>query len=134
MVRSAVANLLRGIGSLIRRKGLRLIVALAVALLTAVMATLNVGESLRARFFGDATVYAEGFSERKFASVKVGATTAEVLSIMGPPLRRAPFGDAPLVWFYTDQRTSTDNFWRRWVVLDPTGKRVAEIITDFWVD
>jgi outer membrane protein assembly factor BamE (lipoprotein component of BamABCDE complex) len=130
----ALKNPLRWCDFRIVRKCWRAILPLAVAVLIVVLATLNVGESLRVWLLGEATVYAEGYSERRFASIKVGTTTAEILSILGPPLRRGEWGDDPQVWFYTDQRTVTDNFWRRWLVLDPAGDRVAEIIADFWVD
>ncbi len=130
----SLTNRLGWAGSVIRWKGWRAMIVLAVALLTIVVANLNIRESLIAWLLGEETVYAEGYSERKFASIKVGATTAEVLSIMGPPLRRGAWGDSPQVWFYTNQRTATDNYWRRWLVFDTAGERVVEIIADFWVD
>ena len=89
---------------------------------------------IKARLLGEATVYAKGYSDRRFRSISVGMTTADVLSVMGPPLRRAPWGDHPQVWFYTDQRGITDNFWRRWLFVDPKDDRVVMIIDDFWVD
>ena len=85
-------------------------------------------------FVGEATVYAKGFSESKFRSIKVGMKTADLLSIIGPPLKRAPWGSLPEVWYYTDQKTITDNFWRRWVVVDTNAGEVVTIIDDFWDD
>jgi outer membrane protein assembly factor BamE (lipoprotein component of BamABCDE complex) len=112
----------------------RLILVLVVAIFTFVALQLDIGDRLRARFYGEATAYANGYREQGFRSIKVGMTSAQVISIMGPPLGRGPWGDLPEVWFYTQNKTLTDNFWRRWVVVDTTQDRVAEIIDDFWVE
>jgi outer membrane protein assembly factor BamE (lipoprotein component of BamABCDE complex) len=117
-----------------RSNALRLILVIVVAILTLVAVQLDIGDRLRARFLGEATAYANGYTEHGFRSIKVGMTMAQVNSILGPPLGRGPWGDLPQVWFYTQNKTGTDNFWRRWVVVDTTQDRVAEIIDDFWVD
>jgi outer membrane protein assembly factor BamE (lipoprotein component of BamABCDE complex) len=85
-------------------------------------------------YLGHDTVYAKGFSESKFRSVKVGMKTEDLLSVLGPPLKRAPWGSLPEVWQYTDQRSITDNFWRRWVVIDLNTDSVTAIFDDFWED
>jgi hypothetical protein len=112
----------------------RLIVTLLAASLTLVAVHIYISDIWKARLFGEETVYADGYSEKRFQSIKVGMKMAEVDSIMGPPLRRGTWGDLRPVWFYSDQRNVSDNFWRRWVVVDATSDRVAEIIADFWVD
>jgi hypothetical protein len=38
---------------------------------------------------GSATVYAEGYSESKFRSIRVGMTARQVEEIMGPPFTRS---------------------------------------------
>ena len=91
-------------------------------------------ERLISLYFGEETVYTEGYSESRFRSIRPGMATADVLSVMGPPLRRARWGGYPQVWFYSDQKTITDNFWRRWVIVDDRINRVASIVDDFWID
>jgi hypothetical protein len=117
-----------------RSKVPRLILVLFVAILTLVSLQLDIGDLIRARLLGEATAYANGYTECGFRSIKVGMTTAEVNSTLGPPLGRGPWEDLPEVWFYTQNKTITDNFWRRWVVVDAREDRVAEIIDDFWVE
>jgi outer membrane protein assembly factor BamE (lipoprotein component of BamABCDE complex) len=89
---------------------------------------------IKSRLFGEATIYAKGYTDRRFRSISVGMTAADVLSVMGQPLRRGPWEDYQQVWFYTDQRTATDNFWRKWLSIDTRNDRVIMIIDDFWVD
>jgi hypothetical protein len=91
-------------------------------------------DQLKAYALGEATVYAKGYSENRFRSIWVGMPMADVFSVMGPPLKWAPWGDYPRVWFYSDQETITDNFWRKWIVVDPKNDRVDVIVDDFWVD
>jgi outer membrane protein assembly factor BamE (lipoprotein component of BamABCDE complex) len=102
--------------------------------LTTVILNKNIKDLMKSLLLGEATVYANGFSDYKFRSIKVGMKTADLLSFMGPPLKRAPWGSFPEVWFYTDQRTITDNFWRRWLVVDANAGEVVMIIDDFWDD
>ena len=85
-------------------------------------------------FLGEATVYAKSFSESRFRSLKTGMKAADVMRVMGPPLKQTPWGQFPQVWLYTDQRTITDNFWRRWVAVDVNTDKVVLIISDFWDD
>jgi outer membrane protein assembly factor BamE (lipoprotein component of BamABCDE complex) len=109
-------------------------VVISGILLTTVILNKNIKDLMKSLLLGEATVYANGFSDYKFRSIKVGMKTADLRSVMGPPLKRAPWGSFPEVWFYTDQRTITDNFWRRWVVVDANAGEVVMIIDDFWDD
>ena len=79
---------------------------------------------------GNNTVYAKGYTDARFRSIRLGMTAIQVEATLGPPLKIAPFGGMPSVWYYTDQETDWDNFWRRWVVFERG--RVVEIISDFW--
>jgi len=74
----------------------------------------------------------KGYTERKFRTVTVGMTAAEVQAILGPPIKRMPWGILPEVWLYTDHKTITGNFWRRWIAFDVDSGRVEEVIADFW--
>jgi hypothetical protein len=92
----------------------------------------RIDELLWAARLGESTVYAKGYTLSRLRSIRIGMTAAEVGAIMGPPLRQGPWGGLPVVWFYSDQKTGEDNFWRRWVVFDKG--RVVEVINDFWMD
>jgi len=74
---------------------------------------------------GHFTVYAKGYSESKFRSLRVGMTVRQVEDIMGPPLERAlwtvPSGGGPLatsggivddLWCYTRAGKARGNYWR----------------------
>ena len=63
---------------------------------------------------GEYTVYAEGFSEYSFRSIRVGMSIRQVEAIMGPPLKKGqwqvPSGSGPVTpgvgplddtWYYT---------------------------------
>jgi hypothetical protein len=75
---------------------------------------------------GHFTVYAEGYSESKFRSLRVGMTVRQVEDIMGPPLERGtwivPSGGGPvthwestvdLLWYYTRAGKASGNYWQR---------------------
>jgi hypothetical protein len=88
-------------------------------------------------FFGFGTVYAPGYSERRFHRLRVGMTPVEVEAIMGPPLFKGDWGclTAPTdrdIWRYSNQHHYLANYWRRWVIFEK-GK-VVEVVSDFWVD
>jgi outer membrane protein assembly factor BamE (lipoprotein component of BamABCDE complex) len=115
-----------------RRSLLVLSVALSVVLVAVAQSTVR--ERLISLYLGEVTVYTERYSESRFRSISPGMSMTDVLSVMGPPLRRAPWGGYPQVWFYSDQKTITDNFWRRWVIVDTRKDRVATIVDDFWIE
>ena len=84
------------------------------------------------QFVSEKTVYGPGFSERKFASIRIGMTPPEVEAILGPPLQRRAWGGFDDVSFYSYSQDDTGNFWRKWVVWKD-GK--AELkLNDFWYD
>ncbi len=75
---------------------------------------------------GHLTVYAKGYCESKFRSLRVGMTVRQVEDIMGPPLKRGqwmvPAGNGPItpgegilddLWYYTDGGKARGNYWRR---------------------
>jgi outer membrane protein assembly factor BamE (lipoprotein component of BamABCDE complex) len=89
---------------------------------------------LASAILGESTVYAKGYSEHRFRTIKVGMTASQVEAIMGTPLRKGlhPAFGLPDPWFYTYHEDMTANYKRRWVVFN-NGK-VVNVINDFWVD
>jgi hypothetical protein len=85
-------------------------------------------------FLGESTVYAKGYSEPRFRTLRIGMTASQVEAIMGPPLWKGthPSFGLPHAWFYTDHHDVTANYKRRWVAFQ--NGRVIEIINDFWVE
>lgn len=80
----------------------------------------------------EGTVWAPRFEESKFSKVKVGMNGLEVLSLLGPPLRK-DCGKEDCFWLYTWQDTGTADFDQRWLVLD-LKERVIEIRKSFFID
>jgi hypothetical protein len=78
---------------------------------------------------GHSTVYAKGYSESKFRSLRVGMTARQVEDILGAPLGRGQWMDTgdtgvvrPLtpeegtphdIWDYTAAGKARGNYWRR---------------------
>ena len=82
---------------------------------------------------GDYTVYAEGYSEYRFRSIRVGMSIRQVEEIMGPPLEKGqwqvPSGSGPVtpgvgplddIWCYTRGGKHvpgrTASYWQRAVL------------------
>jgi hypothetical protein len=82
---------------------------------------------------GNFTVYAEGYSESNFHSIRAGMTVRQVEEIMGPPLVKGQWqvpdgigpstpGEVPLddIWYYTRAgkpvQEGTASHWRRAVL------------------
>jgi hypothetical protein len=124
-----------------RRIGLTLVlVGLSIAIFVAAGLMLRLqnplpGATLESFLLGEETIYAPGYDERNFRKIRPGMVEADVVKIMGQPLNRnkGPFFDeSRLVWRYSDQKTATDNFHRRWVVWKDGKVDIA--LHDFWVD
>lgn len=100
---------------------------------------------------GKFTVYADGFNESKFRSLRVGMTARQVEDIMGPPLERGQWqdsgGSGPItpgvgtleeLWHYSRAGTAptagnaTANYWRRQVWF--RGGAVYSIDRTYYVD
>jgi hypothetical protein len=78
---------------------------------------------------GHSTVYAKGYSESKFRSLRVGMTAQEVEQIMGAPLERGEWMDTgdtvvgqPVtvgegtpsdIWYYSAAAKARGDYWRR---------------------
>ena len=114
--------------------GLLALVATTFVIIVLLFSSLNIKELMLSTLLGEATVYASCYSESGFHSIVVGMTVPDLQSIVGQPIKRAPWGEHGEVWFYTDQRSATDNFWRRVVIIDPQTHRVTMVIKDFWID
>jgi outer membrane protein assembly factor BamE (lipoprotein component of BamABCDE complex) len=70
----------------------------------------------------DATVWAPGFSEARFRAVPIGATTAQVVALLGMPLGRVQISGNSQLWYYSDQAAPpTRNSHRRVLVVGPDG-------------
>jgi hypothetical protein len=100
---------------------------------------------------GDFTVYADGFNESRFRSLRVGMTARQVEIIMGPPLARGQWqdsgGSGPItpgvgtledLWRYSRAGrapragNATANYWRREVWF--RGGAVYSIDRTYYVD
>ena len=88
----------------------------------------------------DETIYAPGYSEKAFWTVRPGMSAGEVEGLLGKPLWRRGGAPGEEVWSYTDVRcpegcvTCPDGFyWKRWVVLDD-GEKVVRIEGECWDD
>ncbi|WP_165068781.1 hypothetical protein [Paludisphaera rhizosphaerae] len=83
------------------------------------------------RFVSDTTVYAPGYTEAGFESVRLGMKRAEVLSRLGPPLKtRREAGS--VVLSYSGTRVDS-SYWMRIIVIGPDEK-VAEVVADWYQD
>lgn len=78
------------------------------------------------------TMWASGYFEEGFSSIKNGMTMVEVQQILGSPLRACE-GFPPCNWWYSRQKTGVDSYDRRWIGFDANG-RVTEIRREFFVD
>lgn len=79
----------------------------------------------------ESTRWADGFSEDNFDRVKIGMREADVISIVGEPLRKTCSEWCELV--YTWQTDSTADFDWRSVEVGKDG-RVERIRRDFFID
>ncbi|QEH32340.1 hypothetical protein OJF2_08100 [Aquisphaera giovannonii] len=96
------------------------------------VACLGVGLGLLRRAAFPPTIYAPGFTEARFAQIREGMTAGQVLSILGPPLDRRPWGEGVEAWRYSNQYTYTSDFDRRWLFL--RDGVVQSIANDYWWD
>ena len=80
------------------------------------------------------TRYADGFSEKAFAQVRVGMTMEEVVNLLGTPLG-GPSAQANAQWNFTEDGKCP---WTDWAWLGRTivfrDDRVAEKIARVWYD
>jgi hypothetical protein len=94
---------------------------------------------------GHSTVYAPGYSESGFRSLRAGMTARQVEEILGPPLVISQWFDPPpgrptvpgegtpgVVWSYTRPRKARGNYWLRWVFFRDGLVHGTE--TTYWVD
>ena len=111
-------------------KRLRLGVVVLLCFVTALTASFYLPGIL----FGEATIYSQRYSEAKFRSVNIGMSTSEVRKLLGAPLRieRNPAIMDGYIWKYSEQKTITDNFYRRWLVI--RNSTVINKFDDFWFD
>jgi hypothetical protein len=80
----------------------------------------------------EGTVWAPGFKESAFSKLRIGMAAAEVLELLGAPIRKS-CDEAGCLWIYTWQDTGTADFDQRWVDFDPSD-RVKEIRKSFFID
>jgi len=83
---------------------------------------------------GRNTVYAEGYSEEAFASVRAGDTEAQVLARLGPPLvhNAAIPGYEPAYLRYTAPKGPSENFLLR--ALNIEDGHVTRVYSETWYD
>ena len=102
----------------------------------ALLAVMGVGLALglmRWVAFDSMTVYAPGYDEGRFRSVRPGMTAVQVEAILGEPLIRLAANRGDEVWRYTSGATGASNHWRRWVFLK-AGKVDFTLSDFFWDD
>ncbi|MEW6058012.1 MAG: hypothetical protein AB1540_15505 [Bdellovibrionota bacterium] len=78
------------------------------------------------------TIWAEGFSEERFAKVRVGMSFDEVAHILDEPLRK-DCSQKGCGWIYSNQDTGTADYDRRWITFDVTGL-VDGLRHEFYID
>jgi hypothetical protein len=92
---------------------------------------------LNAPIGGLGTIYSQNYDETKFQRLREGMTAKQVEEIMGPPLKKV-FTNQHMdahdegMWYYSNQRNATANFWRRWVLLEKGKAKL--IINDYRYD
>lgn len=82
----------------------------------------------------EGTIWAPGFSEKKFNKIRIGMNSKEVLNILGRPLETS--GDCQeegCFWHYTKQDSGTSDFDQRWIVFNKSFQ-VEEIRKSFFID
>lgn len=87
----------------------------------------------------DSSLYAEGYDEKAFWSLRPGASAEEVARVLGEPLWLWEAGEGREVWAYSSTRgegcvTCPDGFyWKRRVIFGSDGK-VLELDGGYWDD
>jgi len=81
---------------------------------------------------GVETVYAPGYNEARFQRIRPGMNATEVDALVGVPLKKIPWGDGKVCWWYSMGATSTSNHWRRWIIIE--NDKVGLTISDYWYD
>jgi hypothetical protein len=80
----------------------------------------------------EGTIWAKGFSEKKFTQLKLGMTGEEVKRLIGEPLA-IRCGKEFCFFIYTNQDTGTADYDER-VVLTDLSDKVVEIRKTFYID
>lgn len=93
----------------------------------------SLGQTILPIVCRERTVYAPGYREESFRSLKLGTSESELRRVLGEPLLRRAFPDGVTVLYYSKQATGTDNYLLRNVVLDANG-RCLERQMEFYVD
>jgi hypothetical protein len=78
------------------------------------------------------TLWAEGFSETRFAAVRIGMSSQEVKALLGPPLKEL-CGPENCAWRYSWQDTPTADYDQRSISFDASW-RVTELRHRFYID
>ena len=76
------------------------------------------------------TYYASGFTEAKFATLREGMSTDEVLGIIGPPLETFRQRDGRILWMYSRRDDVTCNYEMRGVYF--RDEKVKAIANMYW--
>ena len=89
---------------------------------------------IRQMYFAN-TVYSVHYNERRFGRIRVGMTTAEVESLLGPPLRKVPqlYGVPEVTsWMYSDKRHGGGDYWMRNVYFQ--NNKIVNVAKMYWID
>jgi len=79
------------------------------------------------------TLWADGFSDERFAKISIGMPKEEVEKILGSPLSVGCEKMLHCDGVYSYQDSGTADFDRRWIRFGWDG-RVVEIVRDFYID
>ena len=91
----------------------------------------GLGSCLLPAVFQEDTEYAPGYSSQSFEKIRMGMSSGEVLTLLGPPLDRYLVAESREGWRWT--RSPGDRSYRIRVVIFEGG-RVTEIRHKFYVD
>ncbi len=80
------------------------------------------------------TDYSPSYTEQGFEALPIGASRAEIVRVLGPPLSSADSGDE--IWLYYSEHRYTGrsrNFWMKYLILDAKTKTLKKKIDRFAV-
>jgi hypothetical protein len=82
----------------------------------------------------DDTVYSPGYDEDRFRQVRLSMTESEVERLLGSPLtKRSGPANGTSWWIFSDHKSATANYWRRWIEFNEKG-RVIDVVSEYWID
>jgi len=115
------------------KKRFVLVLMLAVSICTAIVFRKDITDAALSFYFSQRTRYAAKYNEREFRKIVAGDSQQAVRRRLGEPLAVRVFPDGEIVWYYTEQKTGTDNYFVRNVLFDRRGV-VNRTYSEFYLD